>query len=216
MNTQEVIQATNEWKHIKDTPQGYNYLISGIKFEFSRENYLKWKELEKQKGRSIETISCHLGIWNEELIFCFTNSITGNLEHSTIGKDAFVTYFHNSVIYPDLNTLELPRTTITKESATNHLLNWMLYSKEWFNYSKGRIMSQVDINFSDFEDIFTYENIKSLIGFFSISPNEVYGNIVEIVLCSKPSLIMPTPKDTSHNLIFTDVTKPIPPFDPSI
>lgn len=221
MNTQEVIQATENWKEVKDTLQGYNYLISGIRFEFRRGDYEKWKDLEKQTGKKIKNISCHLGVWNDELIFCFTNSITGRLEDSEIGENAFVYNFHSdTTLNIDFGQVDFPSSIITREDATRRLLYWMLYSMEWFKlqqHKERKIMYQIDIGFDDFEEIFTSKDIETLIVFFGISSHDVHGNIVEIVLCSKPAIKMiTTSTKTISDLIFTDLTKPVPPFDPFI
>lgn len=219
----EVIQGVREWDRIRNTEKGYYYLTSGLGFGFSKSNYEKWLQLEKDTGKSITTINCHLGIWEDRLFFFFVDSITGSLENGQVGENIFISSFHTKV--KQINITEPTSKTstnaskiiITQEEAKDRLMKWVLCSKQWFdktatseNQENAGIVKYFKINFENFKVVFAETN--NLYSFFGIKEDKIHGQMIDLMLCSQPNLT--DIKSGIEDWIFTNVTKPIPPFSP--
>ncbi len=211
--------AISSWNSVRNTAAGYYYLTSGTRFEFPKQHYTQWLDLKK-KGAKIDKIYCHLGVWNNELIFI--------LSPASRPKDLKKESAFAMLFYTDLNEDELQSTTtsqdttnqgkgsniITEKEAMTRLMNWMLYSQEWFQEqtdNKKEIMKYIEIDFTDFSDIFD-TGVKSLISFFAIRDTKEHGNVVELILASKPTPNAVNAKLDPNGMVYTDATRPCPPF----
>jgi len=214
MTIPQMQAAIGVWDTIRNTEQGYYYLVSGLGFSFDKSNYQQWPS-------NTTTIYCHLGVWNAKLIFILTT-----VEDPTLMTelDTFALNFHSEVKYTANLSNSLPgmNSVIPKSEALNQVLYWLVYSNDWFDLQIANnwgIMKYVKIDYSDFTAVFA-NNVNDLVSFFGIGERDMNEGVetpdmkavTSIILCSKPSLV--AQDNTLPTLVFADVTTPVPPFNP--
>ncbi len=109
LTLKEMRNAIEKWDTLKESKEGYNYLVSGISLEMHKEDFAT---LKKAQGH----VYCHLGIHNEALVFIFASETD---TRSLVEATTFAVPFYNS---SSNNSADFDNSIISESTAGKQIL----------------------------------------------------------------------------------------------